>query len=107
MRSIAIIADSTCDLSKELLERYRIKTFPLHIHLGEEEYLDGVNISPEELYQWSDANRATPKTSTVSPGEAQEARDRGFTLTGLGRRILRTETASSFVLAALCLQYEL
>lgn len=72
MRSIAIIADSTCDLSKELLERYRIKTFPLHIHLGEEEYLDGVNISPEELYQWSDANRATPKTSTVSPGEAQE-----------------------------------
>ena len=42
-----------------------------------------------------------------SPEEAQEARDRGFTLTGLGRRILRTETASSFVLAALCLQYEL
>lgn len=71
MGSIAIIADSTCDLSKELLEKYEIKTFPLHIHLGEEEYLDGVNISPQELYQWSDANKATPKTSTISPGEAQ------------------------------------
>ncbi len=72
MGTVSIIADSTCDLSKELLEKYQIKTFPLHIHLGEEEYLDGVNISPEELYRWSDANKATPKTSTVSPGEAQD-----------------------------------
>lgn len=72
MGTISIIADSTCDLSKELLEKYHVKTFPLHIHLGEEEYLDGVNISPEELYRWSDANKATPKTSTVSPGEAQD-----------------------------------
>ncbi len=72
MGNISIIADSTCDLSKEILERYQIKTFPLHIHLGEEEFFDGVNVSPEELYRWSDANKATPKTSTVSPGEAQE-----------------------------------
>lgn len=69
---VSIIADSTCDLSKDLLEKYHITTFPLHVHLGEEEYLDGVNISPEELYRWSDANKATPKTSTVSPGEAQD-----------------------------------
>lgn len=72
MGNISIIADSTCDLSGDLLERYHIKTFPLHIHLGEEEYLDGVNVSPEDLYRWSDANKATPKTSTVSPGEAQD-----------------------------------
>ena len=50
MRAISIIADSTCDLSKELLEKYQIDTFPLHIHLGEEEYKDGVNISPEEMF---------------------------------------------------------
>ena len=42
-----------------------------------------------------------------SPDEARAAADRGFAMTGLGKRILRTETASSFVLAALCLQYEL
>lgn len=72
MRAISIIADSTCDLSKELLEKYQIDTFPLHIHLGENEYLDGVNITPEDLYQWSDQNKATPKTSTISPAEAQD-----------------------------------
>ncbi len=40
-----------------------------------------------------------------SPEEAAAARDRGFAMTGLGRRILRTETASGFVLA--CLSYAL
>lgn len=60
-----IIADSTCDLSKELIEKYDIEILPLHILLGEEEYLDGVNISPAEIYAWSDANKATPKTSAL------------------------------------------
>ncbi len=60
-----IIADSTCDLSKELVEKYNIEILPLHILLGEEEYLDGVNISPAEIYAWSDANKATPKTSAI------------------------------------------
>ena len=46
---VKIIADSTCDLSKELLERYDISILPLHILLGEEEYLYGVNITPQEL----------------------------------------------------------
>ena len=44
---IKIISDSTCDLSKELLERYDITILPLHVHLGENEYEDGINITPE------------------------------------------------------------
>ena len=72
MRKVAIISDSTCDLSKELLERYNISTFPLHIHLGEEHYSDGVDITPEEIYAWSDKTKETPKTSTLSPLEAEE-----------------------------------
>ena len=59
---VKIIADSTCDLSKELLERYDISILPLHILLGEEEYLDGVNITPQEIYNWSDRQKTTPKT---------------------------------------------
>lgn len=42
-----------------------------------------------------------------SPEEAQAARNAGLTLTGLGRRILRTETASSFVLSCLAYHFEL
>lgn len=72
MRKVAIISDSTSDLSKELTERYKIETFPLHINLGDEQYSDGVDITPEQIYEWSDKNKATPKTSTLSPLEAEE-----------------------------------
>lgn len=67
---IKIISDSTCDLSKELIEKYNIAILPLHIHLGEDEYEDGVTITPGEIYKWSDANNTTPKTSAASMGEA-------------------------------------
>ena len=70
---VRIIADSTCDLSKELIERFDINIIPLHIHLGEEEYLDGVNITPDEIYKWSDANNTTPKTSAASIADAMSA----------------------------------
>ena len=42
---VKIISDSTCDLSEELVKRYDITILPLHILLGDEEYLDGVNIT--------------------------------------------------------------
>ena len=67
---IAIVSDSTCDLSKELIERYDIHILPLHVILGEDERLDGVNISPDEIYTWSDANKQTPKTSAPSIEDA-------------------------------------
>ena len=63
---IKIISDSTCDLSKELLEKYDISIVPLHIHLGDMEYGDGVDITPDDIYKWSDANKTTPKTSAAS-----------------------------------------
>jgi len=66
---IKIISDSTCDLSKELIEKYNIDILPLHIHLGEEEYQDGVTITPDEIYTWADANNTTPKTSAASMAE--------------------------------------
>lgn len=66
---IKIISDSTCDLSKELIEKYNITILPLHIHLNEEEYQDGVTITPDEIYTWADANNTTPKTSAASMSE--------------------------------------
>ena len=62
---IRIVADSTCDLSKDLIEKYDITILPLHIILGDEEFLDRVTITPDEIYKWSDANNTTPKTSAA------------------------------------------
>ena len=63
---IKILSDSTCDLSKELIQRYDLGIIPLYVRLGDEEYQDGVNISPEELYKWSDEHGETPKTAAPS-----------------------------------------
>lgn len=63
---VRIISDSTCDLSEELIEKYHVMVLPLHVMLGDEEYRDGKNITPDEIYKWSDANKATPTTSAPS-----------------------------------------
>lgn len=70
---IRIAADSTCDLSKELIERYNVTIIPLHIVLGDKEYLDGLDITPDEIYDWSDKNATTPKTSAVGFEDALKA----------------------------------
>ena len=69
---VKIISDSTCDLSKELLNTYEISILPLHILLGEKEYEDGMDITPDEIYRWSDENNTTPKTSAPSLEKAME-----------------------------------
>ena len=69
---VKIMADSTSDLSKELIERYQITILPLHIVLGDKEYRDGTEITPEEIYRWSDAKKETPKTSAVAITDAIE-----------------------------------
>lgn len=66
MSKIRIMADSTCDLSPELIEKYGIAVLPLNIVMDDTSYLDGVETNPDAIYAWADANRTTPKTS--APG---------------------------------------
>lgn len=70
---VNILADSTCDLSPELIEKYGIHILPLHVLLGDRDCRDGADITPDELYVWSDATKETPKTSAPSIDEAMEA----------------------------------
>jgi DegV family protein with EDD domain len=47
---IRIVTDSTCDLPSETVARYRIHIVPLYINVGNQGYLDGIDISREEFY---------------------------------------------------------
>ena len=67
---VKIISDSTCDLSADLLKKYNIDVIPLFIRLSDEEYMDGINVSPDEIYEWSDANHSTPQTAACSIEQA-------------------------------------
>lgn len=69
---VKIISDSTCDLSADLLQRYEVSILPLHIILGDKESEDGKDISPDEIYRWSDENKLTPKTSAPALDRAIE-----------------------------------
>ena len=65
-KPVIITADSTCDLSPELLERYAVKTIPLTILLGEESFYDGFDFTPADMYLRYRADGTLPKTSAPS-----------------------------------------
>lgn len=66
MSRIRIVADSTCDLSPELIRQYEISILPLNIVLDMTSYCDGEEIVPDEIYTWAEKNRRTPKTAAVA-----------------------------------------
>ena len=65
MGKIRITADSTCDLSESLLQKYEISILPLNIVLDMKSYSDGEEISPDEIYVWSEKMHKTPKTAVA------------------------------------------
>jgi len=66
MSRIIIASDSTCDLNQELISRYQIHILPLGVSLGEKQFTDGVNITPEDIYAHYAATGELPKTSAVN-----------------------------------------
>ena len=63
---IIITADSTADLSSELIEKYNIVIIPLHIVFEDKSYDDLVNITPDEIYANFDKNGTLPTTSAIN-----------------------------------------
>ncbi len=70
--SIKITADSTCDLTAELLERYDVELFPLSVILNDKSLKDGVEVFPDDLYRHVEATGSLPTTSANSVGEYQD-----------------------------------
>lgn len=68
-RQVAVVAESTCCLPPDLIQRYGIEIVPIPFVFGSETFLDGVNMTPSEFYQRLAATRTPPKTSPPSPGE--------------------------------------
>lgn len=66
---IIISSDSTTDLSKELKERYNVSIIPLGVSLGEDTYLDGVNITPDGIYEYVAKTGDLPKTTAANLGD--------------------------------------
>lgn len=70
--NIKISADSTCDLSPELVERYRIGIAPLYIVRDGESLVDGVDITPDEIYDHVAKGGSMCSTAAVSVYDYEE-----------------------------------
>ena len=66
MGNVRIVADSTCDLSPEQIEKYRITVLPLCIVMDGTSYYDWEEMTPQEIYAWADEHKTTPGTAAVT-----------------------------------------
>ena len=69
---IKILSDSTCDLSKELLEKYDITLMPLTVIKDNQPYSDGVNITPADIFAHVAAGGDLCSTTALNIGEYTE-----------------------------------
>ncbi len=68
-KPIILCADSTCDLSPELIERYHVHILPLHVNLDGNSYSDGVDITPDKIYAYYDDHKVLPTTAATNMAE--------------------------------------
>ena len=66
---VKITADSTCDLSPELVEQYHIQIVPLAIIKDGKPFIDGVEITPDDIYEHFNQTGRLCNTTAVSTGE--------------------------------------
>ncbi len=66
---IALVTDSGCDLPEAVAHGLGIVRVPFTFRLGEESFLDGVDITPHQFYQLLQTERLVPATSQPAVGD--------------------------------------
>jgi DegV family protein with EDD domain len=84
---VAILTDSTAYLPEECLQQYHISVTPLSVVWGEQDYLDGVDILPDDFYKRLASSKVMPTTSQVTPAamhkKFQSLLEQGYDVLGI------------------------
>ncbi|WP_435925049.1 DegV family protein [Paenibacillus sp. DYY-L-2] len=72
MKQAIIVADSTADVPKAMVEEYGIHIVPMRLAFGDESFLEGIDITVEEFYDKLTKSRDLPTTSQTSPSQYVE-----------------------------------
>lgn len=67
--NIVLCADSTCDLSDALCERYHVHCYPFHVILDGKMYGDGYDLKPDQIYKVYREKKILPKTAAINAAE--------------------------------------
>ena len=65
--TVRIVTDSTCDLPADTIEKYGISVLPLYINIGNQGYLDGIDMTRDEFYRKLPGFPEHPTTAVPSP----------------------------------------
>lgn len=65
--AVKIVADSSCDLSREMKENMNIDIAPLILQLGDKNYLDDESLDTRDYVKAMGESENSPKTSCPSP----------------------------------------
>ena len=63
---VELFTDSCCDLNAEQIAENRLHVIPLYVHFNDQTYLDGVTITPSQLFDMVKQTGVLPKTSAPS-----------------------------------------
>lgn len=74
MKNIKIIADSSCDLNRDIIEKYNIGIVGLNVAFGDEIYIDS-EMDKDEFYSRMASEKQLPKTSCPSPEKFAQSYD--------------------------------
>lgn len=66
MAKVKIVSDSSCDLTPYLIQKYDIDIVPFYINLGDKAYRDGIDTSPQDIYDFVEKNGVLPGTIACS-----------------------------------------
>ncbi|NLK07637.1 MAG: DegV family protein [Firmicutes bacterium] len=69
MGNLQIVTDSTADLPEDVVKEYGIKVVPLSVNFGDQQYIDGVNLTAKEFYEKLRQEPKIPTTSQPAPGQ--------------------------------------
>ena len=70
---VAVVTDSASNIPPELARANGIRVVPMYVSVGEDEYRDGIDLTPSELYTRLAANPTRASTSAPSPGDFADA----------------------------------
>jgi uncharacterized protein len=68
---IALVTDSSCDLSKEIIDKYQIHVVPLSVHFGETYFLDRLTINPPQFYAMQEISEVNATSAQPASKEFQ------------------------------------
>jgi DegV family protein with EDD domain len=70
---VKVVTDSTSDLPPEIAQELGITIVPAYVHFGSRSYRDGVDITPEQIYERMSTGSVHPTTSSPAPGDFTDA----------------------------------